>query len=141
MSWHFGHKDIISLLLKVQMQANRKHSMGLRMDDNTLRVSVGLHLWIPICGSHACQHCGCAVDTFGRPGLSCKRMVTIITITVPSMMLSREPSSQLMFLAGLNLWVCFIVMVNILMVLPGTLEVWSIDFLGCHLPRQFHAFL
>ena len=43
------------------------------MDDNTLRVSVGLRLGTPICGPHSCQHCVCAVDTLGRHGLSCKK--------------------------------------------------------------------
>ena len=93
-------------------------SMGLWMDDNTLRVSVGLSLGIPICGPHACQHCGCVVDTFGEHGLSCKKNVTVITATVPSMTLSRRPLSQLTFLAGLSLRVCFVVMVNVPVMLP-----------------------
>ena len=45
-------------------------SMGLRMDDNALRVSVGLRLGIPIFGPHVC---GNAVDSLGRHGLSCKK--------------------------------------------------------------------
>ena len=48
-------------------------SLGFRMDDNALRVGVGLRLGIPICGPHVCRHCGCAVDSLGRHGLSCKK--------------------------------------------------------------------
>ena len=43
-------------------------SLGLRMDDATMRISMGLHLGLPLCQSHTCQHCG--ADTHG---LSCKK--------------------------------------------------------------------
>lgn len=49
-------------------------SLGLRLDDTALRIGVGLRLGIPICSPHVCQHCGCAVDSFGRHGLSCKKI-------------------------------------------------------------------
>ena len=47
-------------------------SLGLRMDDNTIRVAVGLRLGAPLCRPHACQHCGAAVDQYATHGLSCR---------------------------------------------------------------------
>ena len=34
----------------------------LRMNDNTIRVAVGLCLGSTLCCSHSCQHCGAKVD-------------------------------------------------------------------------------
>ncbi|KAL5468951.1 hypothetical protein EMCRGX_G030112 [Ephydatia muelleri] len=48
-------------------------SLGLRMDDTTIRVSMGLRLGIPLCRNHICQHCGAEVSQFATHGLSCKR--------------------------------------------------------------------
>ena len=42
-------------------------SLGLRMDDNTIRIAIGLHLGTPLCIPHLCYHCGANVDT-----LSCR---------------------------------------------------------------------
>ena len=36
-------------------------SLGLRMDDNTIRVSIGLRLCSSRCRPHTCQHCGAEV--------------------------------------------------------------------------------
>ena len=47
-------------------------ALGLRMDDNTVRVAVGLRLGTAVCGPHSCQHCGAAVDALGRHALSCR---------------------------------------------------------------------
>ena len=47
--------------------------MGLRMDDSTVRVAVGLRLGTAVCGPHSCQRCGATVDALGRHALSCKR--------------------------------------------------------------------
>ncbi len=44
---------------------------GLRMDDNTVRVSVGLRLGTTLCRPHACHHCGAEVNHLGTHGLSC----------------------------------------------------------------------
>ena len=41
-------------------------ALGLRMDDNTVRVAVGLRLGTAVCGPHSCQFCGSAVDALGR---------------------------------------------------------------------------
>ena len=47
-------------------------TMGLRLDDDSLRIAVGLRLGTPLCGSHQCHHCGEEVDVMGRHGLSCR---------------------------------------------------------------------
>ena len=45
---------------------------GLRMDDEAVRVAVGLRLGLDLCSQHPCP-CGAAVDASGRHGLSCRR--------------------------------------------------------------------
>ena len=47
-------------------------TMGLQLDDDSLRIAVGLRLGTPLCSSHQCQHCGEEVDVMGRHGLSCR---------------------------------------------------------------------
>ena len=42
------------------------------MDDNTVRVAVGLCLGVPLCHPHLCRHCGEEVGQLGTHGLSCK---------------------------------------------------------------------
>ena len=46
-------------------------SVGLRLDDDSLRIAVGLRLGTPLCGPHQCCNCGEEVDITGRHGLSC----------------------------------------------------------------------
>ena len=43
------------------------------IDDDSLRVAVGLRLGTPLCSPHQCQCCGEEVDVMGRHGLSCRR--------------------------------------------------------------------
>ena len=43
------------------------------MDDDSLRIAVGLRLGVPICGPHLCHHCGAEVDVMGRHALSCRK--------------------------------------------------------------------
>ena len=47
-------------------------SVGLRMDDDTLRTAVGLRLGTVICAPHNCQLCGTQVSRFCTHGLSCR---------------------------------------------------------------------
>ena len=48
-------------------------SLGLRMDNNSFRIAVGLRVGAPLCHPHVCQHCGSDVDCFATHGLSCRR--------------------------------------------------------------------
>ena len=47
-------------------------SCGLRLDDEAIRVSVGIRLGAKLCEVHVCP-CGTQVDVRGTHGLSCKR--------------------------------------------------------------------
>jgi len=47
-------------------------SCGLRLDDEAIRVAVGLRLGVELCERHVCP-CGAEVDTRGLHGLSCRR--------------------------------------------------------------------
>lgn len=47
-------------------------SCGLRLDDETVRVAVGLRLGLELCEVHECP-CGATVDTRGTHGLSCRQ--------------------------------------------------------------------
>ena len=48
-------------------------SLELRMDDDSVRIAVGLRLGVPICGPHSCHHCGAEVDVLGHHALSCRK--------------------------------------------------------------------
>ena len=47
-------------------------ALGLRMDDNMVRVAVGLRLGVSLCQPHQCHQCGTEVDHLGLHGLSCR---------------------------------------------------------------------
>ena len=47
-------------------------TIGLRMEDEVVRVAVGLHLGLPLGCSHTCSSCGSEVDELGTHGLSCR---------------------------------------------------------------------
>ena len=47
-------------------------SCGLRLDDDAVRIAVGLRLGTDICEAHTC-YCGARVDVRGSHALSCKR--------------------------------------------------------------------
>ena len=48
-------------------------SLGLRMDDATIRIAVGLRLGASLCRPHTCRHCGAEVDHLAIHGLSCRK--------------------------------------------------------------------
>ena len=54
------------------LQALPAPNLGLQMDDETVRVAVGLRLGTPLCQPHECSHCGSEVDPLGTHGLSCR---------------------------------------------------------------------
>ena len=47
-------------------------SVGLRMDNDVVRIAVGLRLGLPLCHPHACSDCGAQINEFGSHGLSCR---------------------------------------------------------------------
>ena len=47
-------------------------SVGLRLDDNTIHVAVGLRNGASLCSPHLFCHCGAQVDHFATHGLSCR---------------------------------------------------------------------
>ena len=53
------------------LQALPISSCGLRLDDEAIRVSVGLRLGVNLCVQHTCP-CGAPVDCTGIHGLSCR---------------------------------------------------------------------
>ena len=63
-----SNKESSAWLLALPISA-----LGLRLDDESVRIAVGLRLGTAICGPHHCCHCGSTVDTLGRHALSCKR--------------------------------------------------------------------
>ena len=46
-------------------------AVGLRKNDDVIRIAIGLHLGVPICRPHHYQHCDAEVDELGFHGLSC----------------------------------------------------------------------
>ena len=48
-------------------------ALGLRMNDETVRVAVGLRLGTQFCHPHSCYHCGTELDGLGIHGLSCRK--------------------------------------------------------------------
>ena len=45
--------------------------LGLKLNNEQLRIAITLRLGTPICAPHRCK-CGSAVDSLGSHGLSCK---------------------------------------------------------------------
>ena len=52
------------------LQALPISALGLRLNDDSLRIKVGLRLGTPLCGPHQCWHC--EVDVMGKHGPSCR---------------------------------------------------------------------
>ena len=57
----------------MHLQCQLLHVQCLRMDDEVLRVAVGLRLGVALCRPHKCHQCGAEVDYLGLHGLSCRR--------------------------------------------------------------------
>ena len=55
------------------LQALPIPSLGLHIDDETIRIAVALRLGLPICEPHLCKLCGRSVDRLGHHGLSCTK--------------------------------------------------------------------
>ena len=47
-------------------------SAGLRLDDDSFRIAIGLRLGSSICSSHVCRHCNEPVGNLRRHGFSCR---------------------------------------------------------------------
>ena len=47
-------------------------SLCLKMDNDTIRIAVGLRLGSSLCRPHTCHHCGVEVDCLATHGLSCR---------------------------------------------------------------------
>ena len=47
--------------------------LGLRMNDEAVKIAIGLCLEAPLCQPHSCSHCGAYVDHFGTHELSCRK--------------------------------------------------------------------
>ena len=47
-------------------------ALGLKLDDEQLRVAVALRIGTPICEPHHCRNCSAPVDSDGIHGLSCR---------------------------------------------------------------------
>ena len=48
-------------------------SLGLRLEDEAVRIGVGLRLGLPLCTAHKCTLCGNQVDVHGTHGLHCHK--------------------------------------------------------------------
>ena len=117
-------------------------SLGLRIDDTTVRISMSLRLGLPLCRSHTCQHCGAEVSQSATHGLSCKRSAgrhyrhsAVNDIIHRALVASHVPSR----LEPLGLYRSdgkrpdgYI---------NSSLEMWPASCVGCHLPRYFCTIL
>ena len=48
-------------------------SLGLCLEDEAVRIGVGLRLGLPLCTAHKCTLCGNQVDIHGTHGLHCRK--------------------------------------------------------------------
>ena len=90
-------------------------SLGLRMYDATVRISMGLRLGLPLCRSHTCQHCGAEVSQFATHGTA-ERVQDATTAIQLSMTSYTELWLQHMFHHVWSLQACIVQMGSDLMV-------------------------
>ena len=111
-------------------------SLGLRMDDEVLRIAVGLHLGVPLCQPHNCYHCGAAVDEWATHGLSCpKSQGRHPRHTAINELIQRSLVTAGVAASG-TMWYLSIQWEETRWFSSNTLEVWSSPRLGCHMPRH-----
>ena len=55
------------------LQSPPMSALGLRMDNEVIRVAAGLRLGITLCLPHQCHQCSADVDHLGLHGLSCRK--------------------------------------------------------------------
>ena len=48
-------------------------TLGLRLNDNAVRIAAATHLGLPVCSPHLSRNCSASVDQFGLHGLHCKK--------------------------------------------------------------------
>ena len=58
-------------------------SLGLRMDDGTFQVAVGLRVGSSLSRPHSCHHCGTEVDHLALHGLSCREVLADTIVMLP----------------------------------------------------------
>jgi len=74
------------------LQALPSTSCGLKLDDEAIRVEVGIRLALDLCVPHQCR-CGSQVDSFGRHSLVCKQAPGRTVRHPPSQDLLPQPAS------------------------------------------------
>ena len=106
-------------------------SLGLCMDDSTIRVTVGPRLGAPLCRPHTCRQCSAEVDSVATHGLSCRwsegrhhHHMAVNDIIHRALSSAKIPSC--LEPSGLD------------RKRPdGALEEWQVASAGCHVPRHF----
>ena len=96
-------------------------ALGLRMDDDTVRVAMGLRLGAPLCLPHVCHHCRAEVGKLGTHAAAVK-VKAVTPVTQASTASSRGICLQQESQPTLNPLAYAVLMSNVLMVLrscPG----------------------
>ena len=114
------------ILVHCCMQALPISSVGLRMDDSTLRIAVGLCLGTTICAPHKCHRCGAEVSACGTHGISCKSSVGRHSRHAAITTSSIAPSPQLEFYVGWSHQDCPDQMTRGQMACPLCHGVWAV---------------
>ena len=122
------------------LQALPMSSLGLHMDDDTLRVAAGLQLGATLCQPHNCQRCGGVVDEFALHGLSCRKSQgchprhAAIDMLLQKALASARVPSHLEPLGS-----CELMGRDLMEPQYNTMEARSDLGLGCNVPRHLYA--